>query len=126
MCQPWWRPQRDPHALDWQFHYEDKCGGELPDAAWGPTRAGLYTRVSTVEQSPAAQIEALREYAAARGWEAVEHIDHGVSGAKQRRPALDTLLAAALRREVAVVVVTKLDRLARSLHHPVALERTTW
>jgi DNA invertase Pin-like site-specific DNA recombinase len=46
-----------------------------------------------------------------------------VSGAKERRPALDALLSAARRRDVAVVVVTKLDRLARSLHQLVAFGR---
>ena len=85
--------------------------------------AALYVRVSTTDQNTAAQLEALRQYAAARGWGAVEYVDHGVSGAKERRPALDALLSAARRREVAVVVVTKLDRLARSLHQLVALER---
>jgi len=29
----------------------------------------------------------------ARGWSAVEYIDQGVSGAKDRRPALDQLAA---------------------------------
>ena len=83
--------------------------------------AGLYARVSTNDQNPAAQIEALRHCATARSWRAVEYVDHSVSGAKERRSALDALLSAVRRRELAVVVVTKLDRLARSLHQPVAL-----
>ena len=41
--------------------------------------------------------------------------------AKQRRPGLDALLQAVRRRTVGVVVCTKLDRLARSLEHLVAL-----
>jgi len=53
----------------------------------------------------------------------MKYVDHGVSGAKERRSGLDTLLAAVRRREVAVIVVTKLDRLARSLHQLVALGR---
>jgi len=76
--------------------------------------AALYARVSTTDQNTAAQVEALRRYVRARGWKAEEFVDHGVSGAKERRPALDALLAAARRREVGVVVVTKLDRLART------------
>jgi DNA invertase Pin-like site-specific DNA recombinase len=76
-------------------------------------RAALYARVSTTDQRPDAQLDALRSYASARGLEAVgEHVDHGVSGAKARRPALDRLLAGARRRSFDVVVVTKLDRLA--------------
>ncbi len=77
----------------------------------------LYARVSTVDQHPEAQLHRLREYAAARGAEAVEFVDHGVSGRKDKRPALDKLLGAARRREVRAVVVVKLDRLARSVRH---------
>src|SRR5262245_32802629 len=86
-------------------------------------RAGLYARVSTMDQRCEAQLIALRCYAAARGWDATEYVDHGVSGSKERRPALDLMLTAARRGELAVVVVTKLDRLARSLHQLVALSR---
>jgi hypothetical protein len=46
-----------------------------------------------------------------------EFIDHGVSGVKERRPALDALLAAAKGRKIDVVACIKLDRLARSTHH---------
>ena len=83
--------------------------------------AGNYARVSTLDQDPAAQLEQLRTYCQARGWEVREYVDHGVSGAKQRRPSLDALLQAVRRRTVGVVVCTKLDRLARSLEHLVAL-----
>jgi DNA invertase Pin-like site-specific DNA recombinase len=50
-----------------------------------------------------------------------EFVDHGVSGAKERRPQLDALLAAVRRRKFDLVLVTKLDRLARSTHHLVTL-----
>jgi DNA invertase Pin-like site-specific DNA recombinase len=77
----------------------------------------LYARVSTADQRPDTQLDSLRRYAGDRGTEAREFIDHGVSGAKDRRPSLDRLLAACRRREVGAVVVTKLDRLARSVRH---------
>src|SRR5207245_10805863 len=83
--------------------------------------AAIYARVSTLDQDPPAQLEHLRTYCRARGWEVREYVDHGVSGAKQRRPGLDALLQAVRRRTVGVVVCTKLDRLARSLEHLVAL-----
>lgn len=36
------------------------------------------------------QLVELREYAARRGWQIVEeYVDHGVSGAKESRPALN-------------------------------------
>jgi len=44
-----------------------------------------------------------------------------VSGARERRPGLDALLAAVRARQVDVVVIVKLDRLARSTRHLVAL-----
>ena len=87
----------------------------------GGARAGLYARVSTSDQTPENQLAALRAFAAARGWDAHEYVDHGVSGAKERRPALDALLAAARARKVDVIACVKLDRLARSTHHLVTL-----
>src|SRR6185295_20364601 len=47
----------------------------------------------------------------ARGWSAVEYIDQGVSGAKDRRPALDQLAADVRRHKVQSVVCWRLDRL---------------
>jgi DNA invertase Pin-like site-specific DNA recombinase len=81
-------------------------------------RVALYARVSTTDQRPEVQLDALREYASARGLEVVqEYIDHGVSGTKDRRPALDALLADAKRRRFDGVAAVKLDRLARSVRH---------
>jgi DNA invertase Pin-like site-specific DNA recombinase len=78
----------------------------------------LYCRVSTQEQTVDPQLHSLREYALARGLEVVEEfVDHGVSGAKDQRPALDQLLKDARRRRFDVVACVKLDRLARSVRH---------
>src|SRR5262245_3850972 len=100
---------------------------DLDGGAWrsvkppGSRRAALYARVSTHAQEPANQLLPLRSFAAARGWETTEFVDHGVSGAKEKRPQLDALLAAVRRRKVDLVVVTKLDRLARSFRHLVTI-----
>lgn len=81
-------------------------------------RAAIYSRVSTGEQDPTNQLFELRRYCEARGWTiAREFVDHGVSGAKESRPALDEMLRAAKRRRVDGVVVWKLDRLGRNLRH---------
>ena len=86
------------------------------------TRAALYARVSTADQRSDGQLYALRAHSEARGFEVVaELVDNGVSGTKANRPALDELLAAAKRRDIDVVVCTKLDRLARSVRHLVNL-----
>lgn len=80
-------------------------------------RLALYARVSTHEQTVAPQLDALRTYTLNRGGAAEEYVDQGVSGARDRRPALDRLLADARRRRFDVLVVVKLDRLARSVRH---------
>jgi DNA invertase Pin-like site-specific DNA recombinase len=81
-------------------------------------RAALYARVSTDEQSPELQIAELRRLAEQRGWRVVdEYVDHGISGAKESRPALDRLLADAQAGEIDLVAVWRLDRLGRSLQH---------
>jgi DNA invertase Pin-like site-specific DNA recombinase len=85
-------------------------------------RVGFYVRVSTSEQTVEPQLFALRAYAEARKLEiSTECVDHGVSGARDRRPALDRLLADARRRRFDVLAVTKLDRLARSVRHLTSL-----
>jgi DNA invertase Pin-like site-specific DNA recombinase len=84
-------------------------------------RVALYARVSTADQLPENQLDVLRAYSAARNWSPFEFVDHGVSGAKASRPALDALLTAVRARKVDVLACTKLDRLARSTHHLVTL-----
>ena len=39
-------------------------------------RAALYARVSTFDQQPENQLEELRRYASARGWDVKEYVDH--------------------------------------------------
>src|ERR1022692_290650 len=81
-------------------------------------RAALYMRVSTVDQHPENQLNELRRLAELRGVQiAEEYTDHGVSGTKARRPALDKMLKDAHRRRFDVVVVWACDRLARSTKH---------
>jgi DNA invertase Pin-like site-specific DNA recombinase len=84
-------------------------------------RAAIYARVSTLEQHVENQLAELRQYVERRGWTAVEYMDHGVSGAKERRPALDDLLKAARRRRFDVLVCWRLDRLGRNLRHLILL-----
>ena len=75
-----------------------------------PLRVGLYARVSTHDQQTLPlQIRAMREYAAKRGWTIVAQIKEVGSGAAQRERR-STLIAAARRREIDVVMVWRLDR----------------
>jgi DNA invertase Pin-like site-specific DNA recombinase len=84
-------------------------------------RAAIYVRVSTFDQEPENQLAELRQYCSARGWTVIEHVDRGISGAKDRRPALDVMVANAKRRRFDVLVVWRLDRLGRSLRHLIVL-----
>lgn len=81
-------------------------------------RAALYARVSTAEQTTDNQLLDLRQMMQQRGYEVVEeYVDHGISGAKARRPSLDKMMADARRGQFDIVVVWAADRLARSVKH---------
>ena len=78
-------------------------------------RAGLYARVSTLDQQTLTmQIRALREYASKRGWAVAMQVKEIGSGAVQREQR-QQLIEAARRRETDVVLVWRLDRWGRSL-----------
>jgi DNA invertase Pin-like site-specific DNA recombinase len=81
-------------------------------------RAAVYVRVSTVDQHPETQLHDLRQFAAQRGFHIVqEYTDHGFSGTKARRPALDQLMEDARRHKFDALMVWSIDRLARSTKH---------
>ena len=83
-------------------------------------RAAIYLRVSTREQSTAAQRAELEAVAERAGWHVIEvYEDAGISGAKGRdqRPAFDRMLKDATRRRFDVVMAWSIDRLGRSLQH---------
>src|SRR5580700_8746545 len=80
-----------------------------------PLRVGLYARVSTHDQQTLPmQISAMRAYAERRAWTVAMQIQEVGSGSKDR-PARNEVLQAAMRREIDVVLVWKLDRWGRSL-----------
>lgn len=83
--------------------------------------AAIYARVSTIDQTAENQLLELRRFVKARGWNAVEYSDVGISGVKDRRPALDRLLADVRAGLVNVVVCWRLDRLGRNLKHLITL-----
>jgi DNA invertase Pin-like site-specific DNA recombinase len=64
------------------------------------------------------QIDEMREYCVRRGLQITgEYSDHGVSGSKDSRPALNRLMADANSRKFDVVLVWRIDRFGRSLKH---------
>jgi DNA invertase Pin-like site-specific DNA recombinase len=81
-------------------------------------RTALYLRVSTLHQKPDLQADGLRRYATHAGLEIVgEYLDVAVSGRKEGRPQLQTLMRAARNHEFSCVLVWKFDRFARSVSH---------
>jgi len=83
-------------------------------------RAALYARCSTHDkgQDPELQLVPLREYCERRGFtNAVEYVDNGISGKRERRPELDKLIQTARKRQIDIILVWKLDRFGRSLKH---------
>jgi DNA invertase Pin-like site-specific DNA recombinase len=86
----------------------------VPDLRGGEvlTRAALYLRVSTEDQTEENQAPELHQLAARRGWEPVEYREQG--SAAKVRPVLDRLMADARAGRLGAVVVWALDRLDRS------------
>jgi site-specific DNA recombinase len=91
-------------------------------------RVAIYVRVSTSHQVQAQtidqQLERLRTYVQAQGWELPdENIfrDDGYSGATLKRPGLDHLRDRVRNRELDCLVLTAPDRLARNYVHQMLL-----
>ncbi|MGD0966106.1 MAG: recombinase family protein [Candidatus Acidiferrales bacterium] len=80
-------------------------------------RAVIYARVSTIDQHPETQLYDLREMAKRRGYDVVCEYSDRISGAKQKRPGLDQLMADARRHKFDAVLVRAFDRMARSVRH---------
>jgi DNA invertase Pin-like site-specific DNA recombinase len=81
-------------------------------------KVALYSRVSTQDQSVDMQLLDLRRYCEQRGFDIYkEYSDEGISGTKDRRPALDELMADARKRKFDAVLCWRFDRFARSTKH---------
>lgn len=82
----------------------------------------LYSRVSTEEQASsglglAAQRQVLDQEASRRGWTDVLHLaDEGYSAKNLTRPAIADALELLRTGQASTLVVSKLDRLSRSVH----------
>lgn len=96
---------------------------------YGPKRAILYARVSTDEQARSGyslrqQIERLREYAGAEGYEVLEEIaDPGQSGASLERPGMDRVRDLVAAGGVSVVLAQDRDRISREPAYAYLLKR---
>lgn len=78
----------------------------------------LYLRVSTTEQNVDSQKFALLDWCAKQGIMNYEmFVDHGISGAKESRPALNQMMDRVDKGECSQVIVFSFSRFARSVSH---------
>ena len=84
-------------------------------------RVALYVRVSGPGQDLATQEADLRRYCEGQGWPVTEVFEETVTGTGAKvRPQFDRLLGLIRLGAVDVVLVTKLDRLARSVRDAIS------
>jgi putative DNA-invertase from lambdoid prophage Rac len=77
-------------------------------------RCAIYARVSTEDQHCEMQLTELRAFAGRMGWaEPIEYVERASS--VKRRPIFDGLMADARLRQFDVVLVWRIDRIARSM-----------
>jgi DNA invertase Pin-like site-specific DNA recombinase len=74
------------------------------------------------DQNTETQRMALRDYCQRMGYQITdEYIDNGWSGKNQNRPQFERLLADIREEKIKTVMVTRLDRIGRSLQHLIGL-----
>jgi len=94
----------------------------MGEGGGGKVKVAIYARVSTDEQNTDNQLHHLREFAARGGHEVYkEYVDEAQSGTKGSRPAFDEMLQDMRHYKFRAIVVTKLDRIGRSLKHILTL-----
>ena len=93
-------------------------------------KAGIYTRVSTLEQSREGfslgeQQEKLKEFCKFKGYEVYKiYEDAGISAKTDNRPAFKELMNDVRNKEINVIVAFKMDRLTRSVYDIEKLMKT--
>ena len=84
-------------------------------------KAAIYCRVSTEEQTTDTQDEMCRRYCENKGIEIYQVYKDVISGKETSRPAFNRMLQDMREYNFSMVVVTKLDRIGRSLSHLLSL-----
>lgn len=81
-------------------------------------KIGIYVRVSTAGQTVENQEREITAHCARQGWTIYKvYRDEGFSGSLSDRPALNELMADARQGRFGILVVWKVDRMARSISH---------
>ena len=84
-------------------------------------KVAIYARVSTEEQDADKQVASLTEYCKIKGYEVVGVYRDVISGTTSSRPEFNKLLEDLRSAKFNCIMVTKLDRLGRSLQHLLSL-----
>jgi len=80
-------------------------------------KVAIYCRVSTDEQTPEHQKKQLINYCERMDYEVYDIYEDIISGTKSSRPQFNRLLEDMRKFKFDTVLVTKLDRIGRSLQH---------
>ena len=84
-------------------------------------KVAIYARVSTEEQDASKQEDICRKYCQAQGFEIYKVYTDVYSGAAIQRPSFNELLNDMRQYKFNCIMVTKLDRIGRSLQHLLSL-----
>lgn len=85
-------------------------------------KVAIYCRCSTIDQDSTIQERICQEFCQRSGHEIYQvYMDSGISGMKASRPAFDNLLRDMRQYKFNCIMVTKLDRIGRSLPHILSL-----
>jgi len=84
-------------------------------------KVAIYCRVSTEEQEASKQEYICKEYCKHNKFEIYKIYKDTLSGAKESRPSFNELLKDMRQYKFRGIVVTKLDRIGRSLKHLLSL-----
>lgn len=84
-------------------------------------KVAIYARVSTEDQHAEKQVKICQEYCERRGLEIFKIYRDVISGAKSSRPGFNDLLKDLRAYRFRGLVITKLDRIGRSLQHLISI-----
>lgn len=84
-------------------------------------KVAIYARVSTEDQHAEKQVLYMREECEKRGFDIYAEYVDVISGSKQSRPEFNKMLDDMRKYRFRAVMITKLDRLGRSLQHLISI-----
>lgn len=85
-------------------------------------KVAIYARVSTQDQQTDSQIQLCKDNCDRLGYEVYKvYVDNAISGAKTSRPSFNQMLDDMRDCKFDCIMVTKLDRIGRSLQHLLSL-----